>query len=113
MATGLLNTIRAGGSTLIMTGFGTGLITLLQSWLGATQPAAQIAAGDLTGPDRALHAALFTDAWQLALSSVAVICAVIALAIWILLNPARRRPMADHHSSPDLETRSPSLSRQS
>ncbi|MEV4165234.1 hypothetical protein [Nonomuraea dietziae] len=49
MATGLLNTIRAGGSTLIMTTFGTGLITLLQTWIGAAEPATRIAAGDLTG----------------------------------------------------------------
>ncbi|MFI7611047.1 MFS transporter [Nonomuraea terrae] len=100
MATGLLNTIRAGGSTLIVTGFGTGLITLLQSRLGAAEPAARVAAGDLTGPDRALDAALFTDAWQLALSSVAAVCAVIALAVWILLNPSRRRPPAGRPFQP-------------
>lgn len=92
MANGLPNTTRAGGSTLIMTGFGTGLITLLQSRLGSAEPAARIAAGDLTGPDQAVNVVLFTDAWQLAMVSVAVICAVIALAVGILLKPPRRRP---------------------
>ncbi|MFI0418939.1 MFS transporter [Spongiactinospora sp. 9N601] len=98
MATGLLNTIRAGGSTLTMTAFGTGLITLLQSRVGAAQPAARIAAGDLTGPDQARHAALFTDAWQFALWSVAALCTVIALAVWAFLAPSRRRAAADHPS---------------
>ncbi|MEV0423245.1 MFS transporter [Streptosporangium canum] len=113
MATGLLNTIRAGGSTLIMTAFGAGLMTLLQSWIGAAEPATRIAAGDLTGPDRARHAALFTDAWHVALWSVAALCTVIALVVWIFLAPSRRRTATDHLSSPAAHTRASSPSRQS
>ncbi|NRQ37638.1 MFS transporter [Nonomuraea sp. NN258] len=89
MATGLLNTVRAGGGTLATTLFGTALATVLSGRLGDPARAARITAGDLSGPDRAAAAALFTGAWQVTLWSVAGLTAVAALAVWTLLAPAR------------------------
>lgn len=93
MAAGFLNTVRAGGATLVITLFGTALINLLQARIGAVGPAARVAAGDLTGPGRSLHATQFTDAWHIALWSVAALCAVAAVAVWALLAPSRREPV--------------------
>ncbi|MCG5220307.1 MFS transporter [Streptosporangium sp. KLBMP 9127] len=90
MATGLLNTVRAGGGMMVTTLFGTALITLLQSRIGDV--AAKVAAGGFAGPGREVNAAQFTDAWHITLWCVAAACAVGAIAVWALLAPARRHP---------------------
>src|SRR4051794_5256914 len=59
MATGLLNTVRAGGGTLATTLFGTAVANTLQPWLGESGRAARITAGNLAGPDRMLEAEVF------------------------------------------------------
>lgn len=89
MATGLLNTIRAGGSTLVTTVFGTTLITLLQARIGDGASAARIAAGDLPGPGRALHAAQFTEAWHIMLWCTAAAVAAAAVAVRGMLRAGR------------------------
>ncbi|WP_336208136.1 MFS transporter [Nonomuraea sp. LPB2021202275-12-8] len=90
MTAGLLSTVRGGGATLATTLFGTALINLLQARDGAAETAARIAAGQLTGPDRALHAARLTDAWEVVSWSVAAACAMLAVVIWAMLGPRRR-----------------------
>ncbi|MEQ4722441.1 MFS transporter [Nonomuraea sp. B19D2] len=97
MATGLLNTIRAGGATLVTTLFGTALTNLLQARTGTA--AARIAAGDLAGPDRLHHALHFTDAWHLTLWGVAGICAVTAVVVWAMLAPSRQPTVTTAHAS--------------
>ncbi|GAA2069927.1 MFS transporter [Actinomadura alba] len=92
MAAGLLNTVRAGGATLFTALFGTALVNLLQARIGAVDAAARVAAGDLDGPDRALHLAEFTDAWHVVLWSVAAVCAAAAVAVWALLGRPRPPP---------------------
>jgi hypothetical protein len=94
MATGLLNTVRAGGGTLATTLFGTAVANTLQPWLGESGRAARITAGNLAGPDRMLEAEVFTGAWKITLWCVAGICAVAALTVWALLAPSRPRHAA-------------------
>ncbi|MEV0623758.1 MFS transporter [Nonomuraea sp. NPDC050404] len=87
MATGLLNTVRAGGGALATTLFGTALVTVLHARTGEPAQAARIAAGELAEP--ALEAALLTGAWQTALWCTAGVCAAATLAVWALLGSAR------------------------
>ncbi|MQA07514.1 MAG: MFS transporter [Pseudonocardiaceae bacterium] len=90
MAAGFLNTVRGGANTLVLAVFGSALIGLLHTRLGSAGLANRVAAGDLAGPDRALLAAEFTGAWQVALWCVAGSGAVLAIAVNRLL--ARPRP---------------------
>lgn len=94
MAAGFLNTVRSGGSTAVTAVFGTGLISLLQMRAGASLPATRIAAGDLSGPERAFYAEQFTGAWHVALWITAAVCAAFAIAVWVLLTVARRHAPA-------------------
>ncbi|MBB6549931.1 MFS transporter [Nonomuraea rubra] len=95
MATGLLNTVRAGGGTLATTLFGTALATVLQARTDDPARAARILAGSLAGPGRAVEAAWLTGAWQVALWGASGVCAVAAPAVWALLSPPRPvRPAA-------------------
>lgn len=91
MAAGFLNTLRGVGATLVIAVFGTGLVNLLQMRTGATATAARIAAGDLAGPERALEAAQFTDAWHIALWATSGACAASAITVWMLLFPGHER----------------------
>jgi hypothetical protein len=109
MATGLLNTVRAGGATLVTTLFGTALINLLQARTGTVESAARVASGDLTGPDRVLRAAQFTEAWHIASWSIAVLCVAAAITIWILLAPTRRPSAMPLATEPSPGPQSPSL----
>ncbi|MEO3752260.1 MFS transporter [Streptomyces sp. B6B3] len=93
MAAGVLNTVRTTGSTLVTTVFGTSLISLLRARVGDGGLAARIAAGDLSGPDRAWRAAQYTEAWQIALWAVAAACLVAAVAVGLLLG---RRDPGEH-----------------
>jgi MFS family permease len=102
MAAGFLNTVRNSGEALVIAVFGTLLVALLQARVGSAELAAQIAAGDLGGPDRDLHARWFTESWRIALWYVAGICTVAAVAVHTLLGrpprapaPARRTETAD------------------
>ncbi|MBP2367034.1 MFS transporter [Pseudonocardia parietis] len=90
MAAGVLNTVRTTGSTLTIAVFGTGVIGLLQARSGDGESAARIAAGDLAGPDRALQAAHYTEAWQIASGVIGAACLAAALTVGVLLG--RRRP---------------------
>ncbi len=90
MAAGFLNTVKGGGNALVLAVIGAVLTSLLQARTGSAELAGRIAAGDLSGPERALHAAQFTDAWHLVLWSVAALCAVGALTVHRLLVPAAR-----------------------
>lgn len=107
MAAGFLNTVRAGGSTMLTTVFGSALTIALQARTGSAATAARIAAGDLSGPDRTLHAAFFTDAWHLVLWSVSAVCAIAAIAVWALLAPPHRRSAAASPAGPRPPARRP------
>ncbi|MFI1258626.1 MFS transporter [Streptomyces netropsis] len=90
MATGFLNTVKGGGNALVLAVIGAVLTSLVQARTGSAELAGRIAAGDLSGPGRELHAAQFTDAWHLVLWSAAALCALSALTVHTLLvRPAR------------------------
>ncbi|GAA4937471.1 putative MFS family arabinose efflux permease [Nonomuraea thailandensis] len=89
MATGLLNTVRAGGGTLATTLFGTALATGLHARAGDPDRAARILAGSLAGAGRAVEASWLTGAWQVALWGASGVCAVAAPAVWALLAAPR------------------------
>ncbi|MEV0381194.1 MFS transporter [Nonomuraea sp. NPDC050643] len=108
MATGLLNTVRAGGATLVTTLFGTALTNLLQARTGGAASAARVAAGDLSGPDRLLLAVQFTEAWRVVLWSVALLCVAATFVIWLLL-AAPRRSGPSRRTSPTPAARSGTL----
>ncbi|MGI5530785.1 MFS transporter [Streptomyces syringium] len=90
MAAGFLNTVKGGGNALVLAVIGAVLTSLVQARTGSAELAGRIAAGDLSGPGRELHAAQFTDAWHLVLWSAAALCALSALTVHTLLvRPAR------------------------
>ncbi|MGN9846222.1 MFS transporter [Nonomuraea sp. H19] len=90
LATGLLNTIRAGGATMVITLFGTALTNLIQARTGDIASAGRIAAGDLAGPGRAEHALHFTDAWHVTSWGMAGVCVIITVVVWATLAPSRQ-----------------------
>lgn len=91
MASGLLNTIRAGSNSLMLAVFGTALITLVQSRVGDAAVAADVAAGNLAGPRQAELAGQFTYAWQVALTVAAVAMTVAAVLVHRMLTPPEER----------------------
>ncbi|MFI7634368.1 MFS transporter [Nonomuraea sp. NPDC049400] len=99
MATGLLNTLRAGGATLVTTLFGTALTTLLLARTGDAAAARRIAAGELAGPERLRHALQFTEAWHVTSWCVALGCAAAAAIVWAMLAPSRNRAVMPAHAS--------------
>ncbi|MBT2383471.1 MFS transporter [Streptomyces sp. ISL-11] len=90
MAAGFLNTVKGGGNALVLAVIGAVLTSLIQARTGSGELAGRIAAGDLSGPGRALHAAQFTDAWHIVLWSVAALCALGAFTVHALLAPGAR-----------------------
>ncbi|OEJ27342.1 arabinose ABC transporter permease [Streptomyces agglomeratus] len=96
MASGLLNTIRAGSNSLVLAIFGAALITLVQTRVGDAALAADVAAGKLAGPRHAELAGQFTYAWQVALTLVALTLAVAAVLVHRMLAPSKDRPAAPH-----------------
>ncbi|MFD5099461.1 MFS transporter [Streptomyces albidochromogenes] len=87
MASGLLNTIRAGSNSLMLAFFGAALIALVRTRVGDAALAADVTAGKLSGPRHADLAAQFTYAWQSALTLVALTTAVAAILIHRMLKP--------------------------
>ncbi|MBT2401751.1 MFS transporter [Streptomyces sp. ISL-100] len=87
MASGLLNTIRAGSNSLMLAVFGAALITLVQSRVGDATLAADVAAGKLAGPHHAELAGQFTYAWQFALTLVAIVMTAAAVLVHRMLMP--------------------------
>ncbi|UQI47624.1 MFS transporter [Streptomyces sp. HU2014] len=88
MAAGFLNTVKGGANALVVAVVGAVLTSLIQARTGSAELAGKIAAGDLSGPAEALHAAQFTDAWHIVLWSVAALCALGAVTVHLLLAPA-------------------------
>ncbi|MET9517163.1 MFS transporter [Streptomyces sp. NPDC002994] len=89
MASGLLNTIRAGSNSLMLAVFGAALITLVQSRVGDDALAADVASGKLAGPGHAELAGQFTYAWQFALTLVAIVMTAAAVLVHRMLMPPR------------------------
>ncbi|REE99045.1 MFS transporter [Thermomonospora umbrina] len=86
MAAGFLNTVRNSGEALVIAVFGTVLVALIQARVGSADLADRIAAGDLSGADRALNALRYTESWHIALWWVAGICAAAAVVVAVLLS---------------------------
>lgn len=87
MASGLINTVRAGGNTVTLALFAALLITQLQSRLGDRSLAARIAAGDLTDPGQIDP---YSEALQGTLLIVAAACAVLGAAAVLLTRPGHQ-----------------------
>ncbi|CAM5656305.1 MFS transporter [Streptomyces spiroverticillatus] len=77
MASGLLNTVRAGANAMMMAVFGAVLVGLLGVRLGDAALAAEVAAGR----PGAGHAGAFTSVWQVALGGVAVVLVAAAVLV--------------------------------
>ncbi|MGP4100677.1 MFS transporter [Nonomuraea sp. KM90] len=110
MATGLLNTVRAGGGALATTLFGAALATALHDRAGEPERAARIVAGKLAEPGRALEATLLTEAWHLTLWCTTGVCAAATLAVWALLGSPRPHDTATATAPaprPGLSSRNP------
>jgi MFS family permease len=93
MAAGLLNTVRGGTQTLVLALFGSVLISLLTSQVGAEQ-AGRVATGKLAEAQHDFLAAQLTDAWQIVLWAIAAVTGLGALAVASLLAPPRDRAAA-------------------
>lgn len=112
-AAGFLNTLRLGSEAVVIAAAGSALVNLVQKWLNEgvdrfpaykgdpADLANNINSGDLTGPLEKLPADVrpsffdfvaegFTDAWQAVLWASAVICALLSVAIYMML--AERKP---------------------
>jgi len=102
MASGLLNTVRAGANTVMLAVFGAVLVTVVQAGVGDRALAGRVALGDLTGGDPAALAGLYTSAWQVALWGVAALCAGLGLLVLRLTRPAVRADAREEMSAPQL-----------
>lgn len=89
MASGLLNTVRAGGNTITLALFSAVLITRLQAQLGDRSLAAQVASGDLTGPGQLDP---YVQALRGTILFVAVACAVLGVSAVRLTRPSAPAP---------------------
>lgn len=113
-AAGFLNTLRLGSEAVVIAAAGTALVGLLQNRLDdelhrfpsyqgtAVSLANSVNGGDLAGPlatlpqeQRSLFfnsvAEDFTVAWQTVLWASGAICAILSVAIWLMLAESRRR----------------------
>ncbi|MCM2390778.1 MFS transporter [Streptomyces albipurpureus] len=86
MASGLLGTARGGAGALVMAGFGSLLVTLVQAQTGDRGHAARVTAGQR--PERAGE---FTAAWQLVVAGVGVTLIASAIVVHRLLRSAAVR----------------------
>lgn len=98
MAAGLLNTVRGTTQALTLAVFGSALIGVLRSHVGAA--ADRVATGDLpSGAERAHMAAELSGAWHTVLVGAAGLVVVGAAGVWVLLgtaeDPAVRTAPAD------------------
>ncbi|WP_424187251.1 hypothetical protein ACOBQX_05320 [Actinokineospora sp. G85] len=87
MASGLLNTARGGANALVLAVFGAGLASVVQAGVDDRALAGQVAAGDLSGGDRAFLVGHYTTAWQVVLWAVAGACVVAFVVILRLTRP--------------------------
>ncbi|GAB2584144.1 MFS transporter [Streptomyces capparidis] len=95
MASGLLNTVRSGGNTLVLALFGAALAGLVQSRVGDREVAGRVAAGDLGDGPHALLAEHYTAAWHTVSWVAAALCAASAVAVHRLVTRPARRPVGE------------------
>ncbi|WP_433548126.1 MFS transporter [Streptomyces sp. CA-294286] len=100
MASGVLNTVRAGSNSLMMAVFGAALISLLHGRLDDAALAADVAAGKLPGTQQAFLAGEFTYVWQLALGAVAALMAAATVLVHRMLRPLPEGPAATAAARP-------------
>ncbi|MFE5855692.1 MFS transporter [Streptomyces sp. NPDC056500] len=86
MASGLLGTARGGAGALVMAGFGSLLVTLVDARTGDPGLTAGVTAGQ-----RPEAAGEFTDAWQLVVTGIALVLALAAVLVHRLLRPGANR----------------------
>jgi MFS family permease len=84
-AAGFLNTVRGAAEALVIAVFGAALVSLIRAETGSSATAARIAAGEVARAERTA----FTDAWHSALSGVALVTALCAVAVFVMLRPRR------------------------
>ncbi|MCP2338655.1 MFS transporter [Actinomadura rupiterrae] len=90
MASGFLNTMRLGSEAIVIAVFGAVLVSLVGTRV-LHHLAGRVAAGDLTGGDRAQLADAFTHALHVSLWGLAAVSAFGAVLIFMLLAQPRRR----------------------
>ncbi|WP_306336951.1 MFS transporter [Streptomyces sp. KL118A] len=93
MASGFLNTVRGGTGAVVLTLFGALLLALVESQVGSAGLAGRVTAG------AGGHAGQFTEAWRIALWTVAGVIAGLALLVHRLLRP-RPRPRNQPRNQP-------------
>lgn len=114
-AAGFLNTLRLGSEAVVIAAAGSALVNLMQNWLNdgldrfpayrgePVELANSVNSGDLTGPLSKLPENVrpgffdfvtdgFTDAWHVVLWASAAICAVLSVAIYVMLREPGRQP---------------------
>ncbi|MFJ6698611.1 MFS transporter [Streptomyces sp. NPDC091272] len=102
MASGLLNTVRAGSNSLMLAVFGAALTGLLGVRLGDGKLAADVAAGRLEGAGQAVLATEFSQVWKIALAAVALVMTAAALLVRQMLRPVPvPNPEGARHTAPE------------
>ncbi|MFG2647073.1 MFS transporter [Streptomyces sp. NPDC048436] len=112
-AAGFLNTLRLGSEAVVIAAAGSALVNLVQNWLNdgldkfpaykgdPAELANSVNSGDLTGPLEKLPADVrpsffdfvadgFTGAWQAVLWASAAICALLSVAIYVMLSERKQ-----------------------
>ncbi|SHF38510.1 Major Facilitator Superfamily protein [Seinonella peptonophila] len=93
MAAGFLNTIRGGAEALVIAVFGSVLVSLIQVRVGSSELANQVAAGSLMGSNTQFLAQQYTEAWEIVLWGVMMICTIAAIVVYFMLaEPKRKTP---------------------
>jgi hypothetical protein len=67
--------------------FGATLVSLIQTGVGERSLAGRVAAGDLTGADKALLIEQYTSAWHVVLWAVAGLCVLAGIVVQRLIRP--------------------------
>lgn len=96
MAAGMLNTVRSTSNALILGVFGSALIAVLATRIGAADLAGQVATGNI--PDTAeasFLAAELTDSWRIILLALAGLCLAAATTSSLLIRHSPRGPDLD------------------
>lgn len=96
MASGLLGTARGGAGALVMAGFGSLLVTVVEARTGDRDHAAQVTAGQ-----RAEVAGEFTDAWQLVVAGMGVTLTLAAVLVHRLLRSTAAEPTRSETTPPE------------
>ncbi|MEV8015097.1 hypothetical protein AB0O76_01800 [Streptomyces sp. NPDC086554] len=112
-AAGFLNTLRLGSEAVVIAAVGSALVNLVQNWLNdgldkfpaykgdPAELANSVNSGDLAGPLEKLPEKVqpsffdfvsegFTGAWQAVLWASAVICALLSVAIYVMLSEKKK-----------------------